>query len=124
MCVTLCVIHHVSEMAVSFYLFPRADKNGEHPIRVSIAIRGTRLLSTVGYNIASEKWISTRKTDTGEEVQIQRVKKGCSNAKGIPYNVINLRLGDIQSHFEKYELSLTKKPSVDDLAESTNGCLP
>ena len=36
-------------MAIRFYLGNRPDKKGDCPIRVSISIKGTRLLSTVGY---------------------------------------------------------------------------
>ena len=104
-------------MAVSFYLFTRPDKQGEYPIRVSVMIRGTRLISTVGFNIAADKWVASRKDENGEEIPIQRVKKGCNNAKGIPYNIINLRLNDIANHFERYEMSLEHRPSVDDLAD-------
>ena len=68
---------------------------------------GTRLISTAGYNIHPDKW--------NEETQ--RVKKGYSNAKLIPYNIINARLKAIDSHFSNYEIELKRKPSVDELAE-------
>lgn len=92
---------------VKFYLFPRPDKQGEHPIRVSICIRGTRLVSTAGYNIAAIKWSQIE----------QRVKKGYFNADKVPANIINARLKAIDSHFSNFEIGLDHKPSVDELAE-------
>ena len=92
---------------VQFYLFPRPDKQGDCPIRVSISIRGTRLISTAGYNIAPEKWNNDE----------HRVKKGHANAKGVPYNIINARLKKIDSHFADYEISLDHKPTIDELAD-------
>ena len=45
-------------MAVNFYLNSRGDKHGDFPIRVSIAIGGIRLLTSVGYSINPAKWDS------------------------------------------------------------------
>ena len=92
---------------VKFYLFPRPDKHGEHPIRVSISIRGTRLVSTAGYNIAAIKWSQIE----------QRVKKGYNNADKVPSNIINARLKAIDSHFSNFEIGLDHKPTVVELAE-------
>lgn len=93
-------------MATKFYLCPRADKAGEHPIRVSISIKGTRLVSTAGFNISKDKW----------NEENHSVKKGYSNEKGIPYNIINARLLKIKSHFAEYENLIDHKPSIDELA--------
>ena len=93
-------------MAVKFYLDPRPDKLGEHPIRASISIRGARLISTAGYNIGREKW--------NEEAQ--KVKKGYSNEKKVSWNVINARLKAIDSHFASYEIGLDHRPTVDELS--------
>lgn len=82
-------------MAVQFYLSPRPDKFGDCPIRVSISIGGNRLISTVGYSIHPDKW---------DAKNLHRVKKGCSNGRRIPYNIINVRLDEIQSFFDKYEI--------------------
>lgn len=94
-------------MAVHFYLSPKLDKQKEAPIRVSIAIRGTRLISTAGYSIAPSKW---NKED-------QHVKKGCYNADQVPYNVINARLKKIDSHFSDYEIHLDHRPTKNELAD-------
>lgn len=104
-------------MATKFYLSPRPDKLGEHPIRVSISILGTRLISTAGYNIAPSKWSKDS----------MRVKKGYSNSRGVPSNVINARLLDISAHFANYEIGLDHRPTVDELADhlaSLKGKLP
>ena len=92
---------------VKFYLSPRPDKQGECPIRVSVSIRGSRLVSTAGYNIAPDKW---NKAD-------QRVKKGHYNADKIPGNIINARLKAIDSHFANYEIGLDHRPSIEELSE-------
>ena len=92
---------------VNFYLFPRQDKQGENPIRVSISIRGRRLVSTAGFNIAPDKW----------DQEEQQVKKGHKNADKIPAAVINARLKAIDSHFSNYEIKLDHNPTLDELAE-------
>lgn len=92
---------------VRFYLSPRPDKQGECPIRVSVSIRGSRLVSTAGYNIDPDKW---NKAD-------QRVKKGHYNADKIPGNIINARLKAIDSHFANYEIGLEHRPSIEELSE-------
>ena len=76
-------------MAVNFYLEKRADKKGDNPIRVSIAIQGQRLVTSTGYSIAPNKWDNIK----------QEVKRGCSNGKGITYTVINTHLRRIDSFF-------------------------
>lgn len=80
-------------MATNFYLDTRPNKKGDHPINVSIVIKGKRLLTTTGYSISPDKWNKER----------QRVKQGFSNANGITYNVINNKLSEIESHFSKLE---------------------
>lgn len=80
-------------MAVNFYLDKRTDKNGDCPIRVSIALGGVRLLTSSGYSIAPAKWDSTR----------QEVRKGCSSGKGIAYNVINAHIKRIAGYFIDFE---------------------
>lgn len=93
-------------MATKFYLSPRPDKKGECPIRVSISIRGTRLISTAGFNIAPGKW--------NEETH--RVKKGAFNEDKIPSNIINARLKKIDAHFSDYEIRIDHRPSLDELS--------
>ena len=80
-------------MATNFYLDTRSNKKGDHPINVSIVIKGERLLTTTGYSISPDKWNRER----------QRVNQGFSNANGITYNVINNKLSEIESYFSKLE---------------------
>ena len=44
-------------MSVNYYLAPKANKAGEFPIRVSINIKKTRYLTTIGFNVAAEAWV-------------------------------------------------------------------
>ena len=52
-------------MPVKFYLFTRPDKQGDHPINVSISLFGELLCTSVGYAIApdeSEYFLESRAT--------------------------------------------------------------
>lgn len=80
-------------MAVNFYLEKRTDKKGDAPIRVSVMIRGARLVTSTGYKIAPAKWDAAK----------QQVKRGCSNAQGITYAVINAYLLRISELFTAFE---------------------
>ena len=80
-------------MAVNFYLDKRTDKKGDAPIRMSIMIQGARYLTSTGYKIAPAKWDETK----------QQARKGCSNAAGLTWAVINSALAKIAEHFAKYE---------------------
>ena len=91
---------------VKFYLSRRKDKLDDYPIRVSVSIRGARLISVAGYSIAPDKWNAEK----------QRVKKGCSNARKQSGSVINARLLKIESHFADYENKLDGKPTNEELA--------
>lgn len=98
---------------VKFYLSPRPDKQGECPIRVSISIRGTRLVSTAGYSIAPEKWNQPEKYSK----ELGSVKRGHFNSDGVAYNIINARLKAIDSYFSNFEIGLDHRPTIDELAE-------
>ena len=89
-------------MATNFYLDTRSNKKGDHPINVSIVIKGERLLTTTGYSISPDKWNRER----------QRVNQGFSNANGITYNVINNKLSEIESYFSKLEKESIKESKV------------
>ena len=43
-------------MPVKFYLHPKVNKKGEAPITISINIRQTRLLTTLGYSVDPAAW--------------------------------------------------------------------
>lgn len=93
-------------MAVRFYLDNRPDKNGDHPIRVSISLEGNRFLTTTGFNIPPEKWTGDEPKKKSEEPQ--RVKQGCYNSKGVTYSTINARLKEIDAFFAGYESDLSQ----------------
>ena len=91
-------------MPVQFYLFTRPDKQGDHPINVSISLFGERLCTSVGYAIAPDKW----------DDKTQRVKKNAYNSKKVAYNLINSRLNLIHGHFERLE-AIEKKLTKDEI---------
>lgn len=80
-------------MAVTFYLYTRPDKQGDHPIYVSIHLNGVRFCSSIGYSINHEKW----------DMKLMKVKHGTSNAKKVTFNVINSRIALISSFFDSME---------------------
>ena len=81
-------------MAVSFYLDNRPNKNGDHPIRVSISINGNRYVTSTGFSVNAEKWNNGK------------VKNGTTNAKGETSKTINARLKEIDSFFSREETLL------------------
>jgi hypothetical protein len=81
-------------MAVSFYLDNRPNKNGDHPIRVSISINGNRYVTSTGFSVNAEKWNNGK------------VKNGTTNAKGETAKTINARLKEIDSFFSREETLL------------------
>ncbi len=90
-------------MATKFYLEKRKDKQGNHPILVSVAMYHKRLLTTVGYNISANSWDDKK----------QRVKHGATvgadNKK--LYNEVNKRLNEIETFFTNLEISLNSSPN-------------
>ena len=78
---------------VNFYLENRTNKKGEAAIRVSIAIRGARLITSTGYNIKPVDW-NTEKHE---------VKPRKENWKKQTTYDINSALGNIKRHFDTYE---------------------
>ena len=96
-------------MPVKFYLHPKTNKHGEAPITVSINIRQTRLLTTLGFSVDPEAW-----NESGQ------VKPRYTNSKGIPARVINNRIYKIRIHFSEYETNLKARPTLDELKEELN----
>ena len=64
-------------MPTTFYLASesKAKKNGERPIVVSVHIKGTHVLTNIGYTIHPDNWNES----TGY------VKKGKTNSKGVDF---------------------------------------
>lgn len=95
-------------MAITFHIDRRTDKKGDAPIRLSIYVAGTRLLTNTGYKIAPAKWDANR----------QQVRKGATNASGMTWNKINAALAKIAEHFAGYEaecLAQGTRPDTDTL---------
>ena len=102
-------------MAVNYYLAPHKNKAGEQPIRISINILKTRLLSTIGINVLADAWEgesqSVRiKIENENKKQVKYV-----NSKGLEATKINKTLNDIRTHFDDYEKKLTHRPSATEL---------
>ena len=95
-------------MKIRFYL-KKGDLNkaGEQPIRADINIRGIRLQRLIGYTISEKKW----------DGEAEEVKKGCINAAGKDYRVINSRINEIQSHVTSFDLKLDEKPTMDQMSK-------
>ena len=102
-------------MAVNYYLAPHKNKAGEQPIRISIIIYKTRLLSTVGVNVLAEAWDGETQAvklriDNGKGKSIKY-----ENSKKLDANFINKKLSNIREHFDDYEKELNHRPSEHDL---------
>lgn len=80
-------------MAVNFYLEKRTDKKGEAPIRVSIMIKGSRLITSTGLKIDPAKWNEEK----------QRAKKGSYTKSGMTWAEINRTQDKITEHFNGIE---------------------
>lgn len=93
---------------VNFYLSPVSDKKGENPIRVSISIKGTRLISTAGHNVSPSRWDSEN----------QCVKPKTTNSKGETDKDINNRLKRIAGEFTIYETKINHKPTTGELGDA------
>ena len=95
-------------MKIRFYL-KKGDLNkaGEQPIRADINIRGIRLQRLIRYTISEKKW----------DGEAEEVKKGCINAAGKDYRVINSRINEIKSHFTSFDLKLDEKPTMDQMSK-------
>lgn len=98
---------NTQNMAVKFYLDKRPSKiSKEYPIRVSVCIKGTTLISTIGYSVAKNALEGGRIT-----------KKGYKNAKGYSAKDINTKLSGLEYHFAQYELDLKHKPTKEELKQ-------
>lgn len=86
-------------MAVRFYLRDRIDRNNESAIRVSVSMFGQRLMTYTGLNINPRDWNAAR----------QRAKKSAGNNLGMSGDLINLLLGEVESHFNELEINCMKE---------------
>lgn len=86
-------------MAIRFYLDNRPNKVGEHPIRVSVCVKGTKLISTIGHSVTPEVWAD----DTV-------IKPKYTNSKGTSGKQINADIMKLHACFAEYELNTTERP--------------
>lgn len=86
-------------MNATFELEKRKGKTGDvitkdMPIRLVVTFGGGRVMFYSGCRIDLDKWDGIA----------MKVKQGCSNGKGIPYNIINKRLSEMQGVVQAYDL--------------------
>lgn len=100
-------------MDVRFYLNEAVmSKNGDCSIRVSIVTKGVRLMTSTGYKVSSGLW----------NKDLQRVKKGTVNAKGMPANIINAGLDAIRARFGRLD-DVSRSFTMEELRQELFSCL-
>ena len=92
-------------MKFHYYLDKKENKKKEHQVRITVAMRGVRMVGTIGYNVPMAMWDAKRK----------QFKKGVANSDGVDSGVIKSRLSDIESHFSNLELRTTDKFTMEQL---------
>ena len=93
-------------MKARFNVKPEVNKAGEAPIRVSLFIRGTRMMQSIGFTIDPKQWNQEK----------QCVAKSYKNKAGHTGVEINSRISKITDHFQDYELTLSETPTTAQLA--------
>lgn len=73
---------------MNFYIDKRVDRRGDAAIRVSVSVRGVRVMTSTGEKVAPQKWDRKR----------QEVKRGAVNGRGVAYSTINRRLTAARAH--------------------------
>ena len=48
-------------MKFHFYLDKKENKKKEHQVRITVAMRGVRMVGTIGYNVPMAMWDAKRK---------------------------------------------------------------
>ena len=94
-------------MKFHYYLDKKENKKKEHQVRITVALRGVRMVGTIGYNVPIDMWDAKKKT----------FRKGPVNSDGLDHSVIMSRLTDIQAHFSNLELRTTEKFTMAQLRE-------
>lgn len=97
-------------MPVIYYLESRANKKGEHPIRLSTIVKGARIQSTTGFSISDEVWDKDK----------MRIKPHQTNSKKQTSAFINRYLSGIEGAVLEFENTCRVRPSVDKLKEIIN----
>ena len=92
-------------MKFHYYLDKKENKKKEHQVRITVAMRGVRMVGTIGYNVPMSMWDAKRK----------QFKKGVANSDGVDSDIIKSRLSDIESHFNNLELRTTDEFTMEQL---------
>lgn len=92
-------------MKFHYYLDKKENKKHEHQVRITVAMRGVRMVGTIGYNVPMAMWDEKKK----------QFKKGPVNHDGLDQSVIMSRLTDVQAHFANLELRTTEKFTMEQL---------
>ena len=88
-------------MLLNFYLVPKVNRYGEHPLRLSLTIKQKRVMTSIGMPVAKDAWNSRR----------QLAKEGFVNSRGMTAEEINGRLDEIRTRCREYEKNLIGSPS-------------
>ena len=94
-------------MKFHYYLDKKENKKKEHQVRFTMAMRGVRMVGSIGYNVPLAMWDANKK----------QFKKGPVNSDGLDQSVIMSRLTDIQAHFNNLELRTTERFTMEQLRE-------
>ena len=65
-------------MNFHYYLDKKENKKKEHQVRITVAMRGVRMVGTIGYNVPISMWDAKRK----------QFKKGAVNSDGVDSDII------------------------------------
>ncbi len=94
-------------MPVNYYLDKRPNKKDEYPIRISVVVNGTRVLSTTGFSVTLSSWNDKTK----------RVKPHQTNSKKQTSAQINKYLIGIEALILDFENTCKARPSQEKLKE-------
>lgn len=116
MCLTIrnanLSIYYVGKLLSS----PGANKHGEHPVRISININKTRLLTTLGFAVDSNAWLPLLEKDSTKKSKNYIVSK-YTNKSGMSTARMNTTLKNLEAHFSEYADEIKRrKPTKDELA--------
>ncbi len=80
-------------MAVNFYLDRRVDRNGFACVRVSVSVRGVRLVTSTGFKLPPDRWDASR----------QRARRGSVFGSGMTWAAFNGGLARVHERLTAYE---------------------
>lgn len=98
-------------MILNYYLKDYENKFGERPIRISVTINKTRLMTTVGYSVHPDIWDDKK----------QRVKPHRQNSQMQTSSEINEVLDTYVVRLTEFEKEFEGKPLLEDLKKALEG---